>query len=96
MMNLKRGKYFLIHRPNCGQVPAKTIGGAGPLRIAEMDPKTLKESESVEFKEQFNDSALKTLAAFVNAKGGSLYVGIKDDVTLLSEGITDENCWTKD
>jgi len=58
--------------------------------MAELDPKTLKESETVEFKEQFNDSALKTLAAFVNTKGGSLYVGVKDDATLLSEEITDE------
>lgn len=58
--------------------------------MTEIDLKTLKESETVEFKEQFNDSALKTLAAFVNSKGGSLYVGVKDDATLLSEGITDK------
>jgi len=58
--------------------------------MANMDLTSLKESETVEFKEQFNDSALKTLAAFVNTKGGSLYVGVKDDATLLSEGITDK------
>src|SRR5699024_9761207 len=58
--------------------------------MAKVDPTTLKESEKVEFKESFNDSALKTLAAFANTKGGSLYVGVKDDATLLSKGITDE------
>jgi len=58
--------------------------------MAELNPNNLKESEKVEFKERFNDAALKTLAAFVNTKGGSLYVGVKDDATLLSEGITDQ------
>lgn len=58
--------------------------------MAEIDPTSLKESETAEFKEQFSESALKTLAAFVNTKGGSLYVGVKDDATLLSEGITDQ------
>ncbi|HLR25609.1 MAG TPA: ATP-binding protein, partial [Fodinibius sp.] len=58
--------------------------------MAKVDPTTLKESEKVEFKEIFTDSALKTLAAFANTKGGSLYVGVKDDATLLSKGITDE------
>jgi len=58
--------------------------------MAKVDPTRLKESETVEFKERFNDSALKTLAAFANTKGGSLYVGVKDDATLLSEGITDK------
>lgn len=58
--------------------------------MAKVNPTTLKESEKVEFKEIFNDSALKTLAAFANTKGGSLYVGVKDDATLLSKGITDE------
>lgn len=58
--------------------------------MTKVDPTTLKESETVEFKESFNDSALKTLAAFANTKGGSLYVGVKDDATLLSEGITDK------
>ncbi len=58
--------------------------------MAEINPEKLKESETVEFKEQFNDSAVKTLAAFANTKGGSLYVGVKDDATLLSEGITDK------
>lgn len=58
--------------------------------MADIDPTQLKESEAVEFKATFNDSALKTLAAFVNTKGGSLYVGVKDDATLLSEGISDQ------
>lgn len=38
------------------------------------------ESETVEFKEQWRDeSALKELAAFSNARGGTLLVGVADD-----------------
>jgi ATP-dependent DNA helicase RecG len=55
-----------------------------------INPANLKESEAVELKEQFNDSALKTLGAFVNTKGGSLFVGVKNDSTLLSGGISDQ------
>jgi ATP-dependent DNA helicase RecG len=58
--------------------------------MAEIDPKTLKESETVERKESLNDKALKTLSAFANTKGGSLYVGIKDDATLIGGGISDQ------
>jgi ATP-dependent DNA helicase RecG len=58
--------------------------------MAEINPENFKESETVELKEQFSDSALKTLAAFANTKGGSLYVGVKDNKTLLSGGITDK------
>lgn len=58
--------------------------------MSELNPATLKESETVEFKEQFNDSALKSLAAFVNAKGGSVFVGVKDDATIVPIGITDK------
>lgn len=36
------------------------------------------ESEIVEFKESFNDEALETLGAFVNAIGGTLLLGVKD------------------
>ena len=36
------------------------------------------ESETVEFKESFNDEAIEALCAFMNAKGGMLLLGIKD------------------
>lgn len=39
----------------------------------------LEEGTRIEFKEEMNDSAYKTLAAFVNTDGGKLFLGISDD-----------------
>lgn len=39
---------------------------------------TKGESETVEFKESFNDEALETIGALSNAKGGTILVGITD------------------
>lgn len=36
------------------------------------------ESETIEFKASFNDEAIETIGAFMNAKGGMLLLGIKD------------------
>lgn len=55
-----------------------------------MNPNKLKESETIEFKESFKDDALKTLCAFANTSGGSLFLGIKNDSTLLGGKITDK------
>lgn len=55
-----------------------------------MNQSKLKESETVELKESFKDDALKTLCAFANTNGGSLFVGVKDDSTLIGGEITDE------
>ncbi|MEO9884652.1 MAG: ATP-binding protein [Balneola sp.] len=55
-----------------------------------MDPSKLKESEVVELKESFKDDALKSLCAFANTKGGSLFLGVKDDRTLIGGEITDK------
>ncbi|MEI7650144.1 MAG: helix-turn-helix domain-containing protein [Methanomicrobiales archaeon] len=41
------------------------------------------ESENVEFKEQWNDHGLETLASFVNTKGGSLLIGVRDNGTII-------------
>lgn len=57
--------------------------------MAGIDPEELRESETTERKERLNSKALKTLSAFANTKGGSLYIGIKDDATLLSHRISD-------
>ena len=38
----------------------------------------LGESETVEFKSLFNKSAIETLEAFSNVKGGFLFIGISD------------------
>jgi len=36
------------------------------------------ESEYIKFKESFNDEAIETLGAFMNANGGVVLVGVKD------------------
>jgi ATP-dependent DNA helicase RecG len=40
------------------------------------------EGETVEFKEQWNDHGLEALASFVNTKGGTLLVGVRDNGTV--------------
>lgn len=55
-----------------------------------VDPAKLKESDVVELKETFNDGAMKTLSGFINARGGSLFVGVKDDSTIKIGGISDQ------
>lgn len=41
----------------------------------------LKESQNTEFKSSWRDDYLKTLAAFANSDGGSLYIGLNDKGT---------------
>ena len=41
------------------------------------------ESENVEFKEQWNDHGLEALASFVNTKGGTLLIGVRDNGTVI-------------
>lgn len=38
----------------------------------------IQESQTVEFKESWRDEYLKTICAFANTDGGTLYVGIND------------------
>lgn len=44
----------------------------------------IPEGETVEFKRQWTDRALEDLAAFVNTRGGTLFIGIGDDGEILS------------
>lgn len=44
------------------------------------------ESETLEFKEQWNEHGLEAVASFVNTKGGTLLIGIKDNGTVLGWG----------
>lgn len=37
------------------------------------------ESQNIEYKEKFNDGVFKTLSAFANTNGGTVYVGIADN-----------------
>jgi ATP-dependent DNA helicase RecG len=47
------------------------------------------ESDNVEFKESWSDRALKDLCAFANTKGGVLYVGVRDDGTVVGTAADD-------
>lgn len=49
----------------------------------------LRESSSVEFKRIWNQGALKTVIAFANGRGGTLYLGIDDSGTPCSAMDTD-------
>ena len=37
------------------------------------------ENETTEFKTSFNDEVIISLVAFANTKGGTVYVGVKDN-----------------
>jgi len=45
------------------------------------------ESEVAEFKESFNDEAIETLVAFMNAKGGTLLIGVKNSGSICGYSI---------
>jgi ATP-dependent DNA helicase RecG len=44
-----------------------------------MQKSDVKESESIEFKQMWKDEYLKTICAFANSEGGSLFIGVDDD-----------------
>lgn len=48
------------------------------------------ESEKVEFKISFNSECIETLVAFANAKGGSIYIGVKDDGSVAGVAVEKE------
>lgn len=41
----------------------------------------LQEDLYTEFKQSFNEDTIVPLAAFANAKGGTVYIGMKDDAS---------------
>ncbi len=62
--------------------PAHASGAAGPaIGVAEGD--------AVEFKEAWTDKALRDLCAFANTRGGTLYVGVRDDGTVTGTAADD-------
>jgi ATP-dependent DNA helicase RecG len=49
------------------------------------------ETQNVEFKREYNDKVNKTLLAFLNTEGGTLYLGVSDDGSVYGlEGDVDE------
>ena len=53
---------------------------------------TFAENENVELKEIWSQRALKTVSAFANEFGGKIYVGIKDDGTVMGVEDADNMC----
>lgn len=47
----------------------------------------MTESKTIEFKREYTDDIKKTVAAFANTDGGTVYIGIQDDGTVI--GLTD-------
>jgi len=50
-----------------------------------------RESETVEFKREWADRALEDLAAFANTRGGTLYIGVAKDGTVIGAQANDED-----
>ena len=54
----------------------------------------LYESENTEFKSQYTEGIYKSVIAFANAGGGTIYVGMNDDGTVI--GLDDvDACYTR-
>ena len=51
----------------------------------------LKEDLYTEFKQSFNEDAIVSLVAFANAKGGTVYIGMRDDGTPCGVTIAQES-----
>lgn len=54
----------------------------------------LTEGINIEFKEELNNSAFKTIAAFINTEGGTLFAGISDEKEI--KGINCSNNFIED
>ena len=54
----------------------------------------MKEDQHTEFKRNWRDDFLKELAAFANSQGGTLYIGVEDDGTIV--GVKDAKSLLQD
>ena len=52
---------------------------------------TLSENDTIEFKETLTDVIKKDVIAFDNSNGGTIYIGIADDGTLVGVDHADTN-----
>lgn len=48
------------------------------------------ESETLELKEKYTDAICKEIVAFLNATGGTIIIGVKDDGTVVGVDKIDE------
>lgn len=51
-----------------------------------------QESNTVELKEKFANSICKEIVSFLNADGGTIYIGVKDDGTIVGATSIDKTC----
>lgn len=52
----------------------------------------MAESQNMEWKESWRDEYLKWICGFANAQGGKIYIGTRDDGTVI--GVKNsKNCW---
>jgi len=49
------------------------------------------ESETIELKSKYNDTIVKEIVAFLNAGGGTIYIGVKDDGEIVGVETIDES-----
>ena len=49
-----------------------------------------REGERIEYKLALNDNAIKTIVAFANSEGGTLYIGVDDEGTAVGLDDPDE------
>jgi ATP-dependent DNA helicase RecG len=49
------------------------------------------ESTTIEFKERFNNSVFKTLSAFLNTEGGTVYIGLSNKMEAFGVEFTNED-----
>jgi ATP-dependent DNA helicase RecG len=75
---------------------SKNISVENSIIIRELEElyrTNFKETETVEFKKSISelDSALKTICAFLNNKGGTIYFGISNSGNIIGQVLNDQN-----
>ena len=75
---------------------SKNISVENSIIIRELEElyrTNFKETETVEFKKSISeiDSALKTICAFLNNKGGTIYFGISNSGSIVGQVLNDQN-----
>ena len=51
-----------------------------------------QESNVIELKEKFSNSICKEIVSFLNSDGGTIYIGVRDDGTIIGNTNIDETC----
>lgn len=51
-----------------------------------------QESNYIELKEKISNSLCKEIVSFLNADGGTIYIGVQDDGTIIGASNIDESC----